>query len=109
MSTAVALLTRLRTPADVPAGVSRSDLLDGPAEPVLAAMEVLAGAFLELLAPGDRGPLLLAEIGLHAAAQAAQQPAEDRAPRPQPHTILKESKCRSGHHSLRRSSRRGLG
>jgi len=75
MSSAVALVTRLRQCPEVP----RSAVPGArPAAEILPAMEVLAAALLETAYPGDQGAAALRALGLLAAERAAQDPA--RAP-----------------------------
>ena len=72
MSCAIGLLTRLELCREVP----RSAVLDGqePGE-VLAAMELVAGALLEILYPGEQAAAALRALGHLAAERAAQETA----------------------------------
>ena len=71
VSAAVALLTSLRGGS----GDLRADVTgDLPEAEVLAAMEVLAAAFLNVLAPGGRGDHILELIGLAALEHGTRRP-----------------------------------
>lgn len=67
---AVACAVALLTARQVCSGDRQADLLGGqPPGEVVAALMVVAVAFLEVLSPGDGGAAVLRDVGLLAAAK----------------------------------------